>query len=77
MAGVTVRRVHFGYFVRPAAETGTGGPRVEPCLGYVVSHPQGMILFDTGMGSRAGTAKTTWPKRRPVSAYAARAMCSR
>lgn len=50
-ADVTVRRVDFGYFVRPAQETGTGGPRVEPCLGYVVSHPQGMVLFDTGMGS--------------------------
>jgi hypothetical protein len=32
-------------------ETGTSGPRVKPCLGYVVGHPQGMILFDTGMGS--------------------------
>jgi hypothetical protein len=39
MADITVRRVGFGYFVRPAAETGTGGPRVDPCLGYVVSHP--------------------------------------
>jgi hypothetical protein len=26
MADITVRRVDFGYFVRPAAETGTGGP---------------------------------------------------
>jgi len=51
MADIMVRRVDFGYFVRPAEETGTGGPRVEPCLGYVVDHPQGMILFDTGMGS--------------------------
>jgi len=51
MADVTVRRVDFGYFVRPAEETGTGGPRVDPCLGYVVRHPQGMIVFDTGMGS--------------------------
>lgn len=51
MLDITVRRVDFGYFVRPAAETGTGSPRVEPCLGYVVDHPQGMILFDTGMGS--------------------------
>jgi N-acyl homoserine lactone hydrolase len=51
MAEITVRRVDFGYFVRPAEETGTGGPRVEPCLGYVVGHPRGMILFDTGMGS--------------------------
>jgi N-acyl homoserine lactone hydrolase len=50
-AAITVRRVDFGYFVRPAQETGTGGPRVEACLGYIVSHPQGTILFDTGMGS--------------------------
>ena len=28
-----------------------GVPRVEPCLGYAVGHPKGMILFDTGMGS--------------------------
>jgi N-acyl homoserine lactone hydrolase len=51
MADNMVRRVDFGYFVRPPEETGTGGPRVEPCLGYVVHHPRGMILFDTGMGS--------------------------
>ncbi len=51
MADVVVRRVDFGYFVRPAQETGTGHPRVEPCLGYVVDHPRGMLLFDTGMGS--------------------------
>ncbi len=51
MADVTVRRVDFGYFVRPAQETGTGGPRVEPCLGYVIGYPGGLILFDTGMGS--------------------------
>ncbi len=51
MAEVAVRRVDFGYFVRPASETGTGHPRVEPCLGYVVDHPRGLLLFDTGMGS--------------------------
>ena len=45
MADITVRRVDFGYFVRPPAETGTGGPRVDPCPGYVVGHPEGMILF--------------------------------
>lgn len=51
MADVLVRRVDFGYFVRPGAETGTGQARVDPCLGYLVRHPEGMILFDTGMGS--------------------------
>jgi N-acyl homoserine lactone hydrolase len=50
MMDVTVRRVDFGYFVRPAEEAGTAGPRVDPCLGYVVGHPGGTILFDTGMG---------------------------
>jgi N-acyl homoserine lactone hydrolase len=50
MTDLTVLRVDFGYFVRPAAEAG-GAPRVDPLLGYVVVHPQGTILFDTGMGT--------------------------
>ncbi len=45
-----VRRVDFGYFIRPASETGTGQPRVEPVVGYLVGHPQGWLLFDTGVG---------------------------
>lgn len=63
MADITVRRVDFGYFVRPAQETGTGDPRVEPCLGYVVGHPQGMILFDTGMGSHPEVDTHYRPRR--------------
>jgi N-acyl homoserine lactone hydrolase len=51
MDPASVRRIDFGYFVRPAAETGTGAQRVEPCLGYVVDHPNGRVLFDTGMGA--------------------------
>jgi N-acyl homoserine lactone hydrolase len=47
-----VRRVDFGYFVRPDVETGTGSPRVEALLGYAVEHAGGVLLFDTGMGSR-------------------------
>ena len=46
-----VRRVDFGYFVRPASETGTGQLRVEPVLGYLVGQPDGWLLFDTGMGA--------------------------
>ncbi|MGH3343030.1 MAG: MBL fold metallo-hydrolase [Carbonactinosporaceae bacterium] len=46
-----VRRVDFGYFVRPAAETGSGAPRVEPVLGYAVAHRSGLLLFDTGIGA--------------------------
>lgn len=52
MPQFSVRRVDFGYFVRPASETGTGLPRVEALLGYVVTHADGVFLFDTGMGSR-------------------------
>jgi N-acyl homoserine lactone hydrolase len=51
MTDLEVRRVDFGYFVRPGSETGTGRPRVEPCLGYVVRHPQGLLILDTGMGA--------------------------
>ena len=47
MGNITVRRADFGYFMRPAEETGIGAPRVEPCLGYVVDHPAGPLLFDT------------------------------
>ena len=43
---IAIRRVDFGYFVRPAEETSTGKPRVEACLGYVVEHPDGVLLFD-------------------------------
>jgi N-acyl homoserine lactone hydrolase len=63
MADISVRRIDFGYFVRPAEETGTGGPRVEPCLGYVVGHPQGLILFDTGMGSHPDVDAHYRPRR--------------
>jgi N-acyl homoserine lactone hydrolase len=50
MGVIAVRRVDFGYFVRPAEETGTGAARVEPVLGYLVEHPEGALLVDTGMG---------------------------
>jgi N-acyl homoserine lactone hydrolase len=63
MDEVAVRRVDFGYFVRPAEETGTGGPRVEACLGYLVNHPQGMILFDTGMGAHPEVDAHYRPRR--------------
>lgn len=63
MADISVLRVDFGYFVRPAEETGTGGPRVEPCLGYVIGHHEGMVLFDTGMGSRPDVDAHYQPRR--------------
>ena len=67
MTGVVVRRVNFGYFVRPAEETGTGQPRVEACLGYLVEHPDGLLLFDTGMGSHPDVDAHYRPRRRGLS----------
>ncbi len=63
MADIAVRRVDFGYFVRPPAETGTGQPRVDACLGYVVAHPEGLLLFDTGMGSHPEVDAYYRPRR--------------
>jgi len=62
-----VRRVDFGYFVRPAEETGTGAARVEPCLGYVVEHPDGLLLVDTGMGSSPEIDTHYRPRRRHLA----------
>ena len=59
-----VRRVDFGYFVRPATETTAGAPRVEPCLGYLVVHRDGVLLFDTGMGSDPEVDAHYRPRRR-------------
>ncbi len=68
MANVTVRRVDFGYFVRPAEETDTGAARVEPCLGYLVDHPDGLVLLDTGMGNGPVVDAHYHPRRRPLPA---------
>ncbi|MDA8063519.1 MAG: MBL fold metallo-hydrolase [Actinomycetota bacterium] len=66
MHAPSVQRVDFGYFVRPAEETGTGSSRVEPCLGYLVRHPDGLVLFDTGMGSHPELDAHYRPRRRPL-----------
>lgn len=63
MGDVRLRRVDFGYFVRPAEETGTGEPRVEPCLGYLVIHAEGTLLFDTGMGGDPSVDQHYRPRR--------------
>src|ERR1700693_1808216 len=64
-----VRRIDFGYFVRPAQETGTGRPRVEGVLGYVIEHSTGLLLFDTGLGEGDAEADTHYrPVRCPLPA---------
>jgi N-acyl homoserine lactone hydrolase len=66
MTDLAVRRVDFGYFVRPGEETDTGAPRVEPCLGYLVSHPAGLLLVDTGMGIHPEVDEHYRPRRRSL-----------
>ena len=62
-----VRRIDFGYFVRPAQETGTGKPRVEGVLGYVIEHSAGLLLFDTGLGEGDAEVDAHYrPVRRPL-----------
>jgi N-acyl homoserine lactone hydrolase len=68
MAAQVVKRVNFGYFVRPAEETDTGAPRVEPCLGYLIDHPGGLVLMDTGMGAHPKVDAHYRPARRPLPA---------
>jgi N-acyl homoserine lactone hydrolase len=68
MSSAGVRRVDFGYFVRPDEETGTGFPRVEALLGYVVEHAEGVLLFDTGMGSRPDVDAHYRPTRTDLHA---------
>ena len=65
----SVRRVDFGYFIRPAQETGTGQPRVDPLVGYLVAQPEGWLLFDTGMGAGAADLEAHYrPRRRELGA---------
>ncbi len=65
---IHVSRVDFGYFVRPAAETSTASDRVEPVLGYVVDHPQGVLLVDTGMGQHPQIDEHYRPRRTGLEA---------
>lgn len=73
MQDAEVRRLDFGYFVRPPEETDTGNPRVEPCFGYLLRHPKGVLLFDTGMGSSPGVNAHYQPRRRPLESALAEA----
>ncbi|MDX6264319.1 MAG: N-acyl homoserine lactone hydrolase [Kribbellaceae bacterium] len=65
---VVVRRVDFGYFVRPGAETERGIDRVQPVLGYLVDHPDGALLLDTGMGSHPEVDDHYQPRRIGLAA---------
>jgi N-acyl homoserine lactone hydrolase len=63
---VSIRRIDFGYFVRPGEETASGQTRVDPVLGYVVEHPGGVLLVDSGMGSHPEAEEHYRPRRRSL-----------
>ncbi|WP_030663506.1 N-acyl homoserine lactonase family protein [Streptomyces cellulosae] len=64
---IAVRRLDLGYFVRPASETGSPQPRVEPVLAYLVRHDRGLILFDTGIGTANPETEAHYrPRRRAL-----------
>ncbi len=54
-----ITRLRLGSFIRPARETGTGTPRVEVVLGYLIRHERGTLLLDTGIGD-AGAETEEW-----------------
>jgi N-acyl homoserine lactone hydrolase len=66
LARDAVRRVDFGYFVRPGSETESGEPRVEAVLGYVVRVGDAVLLVDTGMGSHPEVDAHYRPRRRSL-----------
>lgn len=69
MIQTSVHRLSYGTFVRPAAETETGQPRVEVSCGYLVRHPSATILFDTGIGAVDDETEAHYrPSRVPLAA---------
>jgi len=62
-----IRRLLLGTFVRPGSETQDGRPRAEVVLGYLVPHPDGLLLFDTGIGAVDPDTEAHYrPRRRPL-----------
>ena len=46
MAKTSIERIHFGFIVAPEDTRDAGQP--IPVVGYLVRHPDGLFLFDTG-----------------------------
>ena len=73
VAPTAVRRLDYGYFVRPAAEQQAV---VVPCLGYLVEHAEGLLLLDTGMGQEPELDAYYRPYRRSLQVRAGRTQAS-
>lgn len=60
-----IRRLHFGYYVVPEGYPDAGQPM--PVCGYLVEHPAGRILFDTGFSPIDAPIRERFrPRARPV-----------
>jgi N-acyl homoserine lactone hydrolase len=70
---VAIHRLDFGYFIRPGSETADGRERAEPVLGYLIEHPDGDLLVDTGMGEDDWVDGHYQPRRVPLAAALHRA----
>ncbi len=64
---IAVHRIDYGWFVRPGTETPDGRERAEPVLGYLIEHPDGDLLVDTGMGADDWVDGHYRPRRVPLA----------
>ena len=61
-----IRRVHFGHFTFPDDGDPRAGEKVVVC-GYLIDHPNGLVLLDTGIAEgHAEVEETYHPVRRPL-----------
>jgi N-acyl homoserine lactone hydrolase len=61
-----IRRVLFGHFTFPDEGDPRAGEKVVVC-GYLIDHPTGLVLLDTGIGEgHAEVEETYHPVRRPL-----------
>jgi N-acyl homoserine lactone hydrolase len=63
-----IRRLDLGAYVRPPVEVDGVHSRTEPVFGYLVDHPDGLLLFDTGIGAVDPETEAHYqPRRRPLA----------
>ncbi|GAB3594777.1 MBL fold metallo-hydrolase [Angustibacter peucedani] len=61
-----IDRLRLATFLRPGSETVDGLDRAEVVLAYLVHHPDGLVLLDTGMGSHPDVDEHYRPRRRDL-----------
>ena len=70
---MTVTRLQLGSILRPGSETPDGAVRAEAIYAYLVRHPSGPILFDTGIGAHPEVDEHYRPTRVELPPALARA----